>query len=458
MVGSEPSKSATAVQMTAFPVGLHNAFLFSGFNALSFQIVLSSPMVLYAKTLGASATILGIIAGMMPLLVIFQIPAANYISRVGFKRFVYAGWGTRVLFIFAMALVPLTGRFLDAQTRLVLILALLCCFNISRGISSCAWLPWITLLVPATLRGKYLSRDAGVQNTGSFITFLVAAVTLAGEPRPFQFAILFAFSGVMGAISLAFLKRIPDAAMPEEIKSSKNRVPWLSMIKHPPFKRLLWMVFGYSTAYGGMTAFTVAFLRAEAGLNEGTILLISAVAYLGGLSSLWFLGSGLDRLGSKPVLTFSFAVWLAVLAGWVCLSGEVLRLTFPLLVLLQLCMGLLAALIQMSNTRLAMAIIPPMGRSHFFAIYSVVNNVTLGVAPVVWGLLIDAVGSRSPVWLGLHWNRFTIFFAAAAFAFLLTLGLARRLLEPEAASMEDLLRELLIASPQRFWVRFWPRA
>src|SRR5213593_405592 len=159
----------------SFPTGLHNAFLFSAFNALSFQIVLSSPMVLYAKSLGASATVLGIIAGMMPLLVIFQIPAANYIARVGFKRFVYAGWGTRVMFIFAMALVPLTGGFLDAKNRLGLMLMLLFCFNLSRGISSCAWLPWITALVPADLRGKYLARDAAVQNAGSFVTFLLAA-------------------------------------------------------------------------------------------------------------------------------------------------------------------------------------------------------------------------------------------------------------------------------------------
>src|SRR5438309_6267648 len=162
----------------SFPVGLHNAFLFSFFNALSFQIVLSSPMVLYAKTLGASATVLGIIAGMMPLLVIFQIPAANYIARVGFKRFVYAGWGTRVMFIFGMALVPLTGSFLDANNRLALMLMLLFCFNLSRGISSCAWLPWIALLVPPGLRGKYLARDAAVQNSGSFVTFLIAAACL----------------------------------------------------------------------------------------------------------------------------------------------------------------------------------------------------------------------------------------------------------------------------------------
>jgi hypothetical protein len=37
------------------------------------------------------------------------------------------------------------------------------------------------------------------------------------------------------------------------------------------------------------------------------------------------------------------------------------------------------------------------------------------------------------------------------------MALARRLEEPEAASMEALLREILIHSPQRFWFRFWPR-
>src|SRR6266704_5024210 len=173
-------------EIAFFPAGLHNAFLFSLFNALSYQIVLSSPMVLYARTLGASATVLGIVAGIMPLLVIFQIPAASYIPRVGFKRFVYAGWGTRVMFIFAMALVPLTGGFLDAKNRLALMMMLLFCFNLSRGISSCAWLPWITLLVPPSLRGKYLARDAATQNACSFVTFLIAAACLAGNPHSWQ--------------------------------------------------------------------------------------------------------------------------------------------------------------------------------------------------------------------------------------------------------------------------------
>jgi MFS family permease len=449
--------SRPAEEGPSFPPGLHNAYLFSTFNAFSYQIVLNSPMVLYAKAQGASATVLGIIAGMMPLLVIFQIPAANYIPRLGFKRFVFAGWGTRVMFIFAMALVPLTGIFLKPESRLALMLALLFGFNLSRGISSCAWLPWITALVPSALRGKYLARDAAVQNLASFITFLLAAGCLAGETRSWQFAILFAFSAVMGAVSLTFLKRIPDAEMPEEVRAARSGVPWLAMLRYDPFQRLLCALVGYSVAYGGMTAFTVAFLKVETNLSEASILLLNSAAYLGGLSSLWFLGSRLDRLGSKPVLTFCFASWVVVLAGWVSLAGGAFPVRLSMVLLLQFLMGLLAALIQMANTRLAMAVIPVMGRNHFFAIYSTIGNVTLGLAPIGWGLLIDAVGAHSWHWLGLAWNRYSAFFAATALVFSLALTLARRLHEPEAASMEDLLREILIQSPQRFWIRFWPR-
>lgn len=414
-------------------------------------------MVLYAKSLGATATVLGIITGMMPLLVIFQIPAAQYVSRVGYKRFVYAGWGTRVMFIFGMALVPMTYGFLNATTRLALLLMLLFGFNLSRGISSAGWLPWITSLVPPAVRGKYLSRDAGWQNLASFVAFLLAAFCLGKDPGAWQFALLFLFSAAMGATSLTFLKRIPESASPEIVRTSNTPVPWAEILRYAPFRKLLRVVIAWSAAYGGVTVFTVAFLKVKVGLPEGTILLVNSVAFLGGLSSLWFLGSRLDQLGSKPVLLFAFVSWLLIVTGWALLAGRVWAPALWLILILQLLMGLCAALVQMSNTRLAMAVVPVMGRNHFFAIYSVLSNVALGLAPILWGLLIDAVGAREIGWLGLEWNRYSIFFAAVAVVLLITAALARNLEEPEAASMEDLLREILIESPHRVLVRFWPR-
>jgi len=441
-----------------FPSGLHNAYFFAVFNALSFQIILNSPMVLYARALGASATVLGIIAGMWPLLVIFQIPAAQHVSRVGYKRFVYAGWGVRVCFIFGMALVPLCGMFLNHTTQLALILMLLFGFNLSRGISSAGWLPWISSLVPADIRGRYLARDAACVNVASSITFLLAAACLTGNPRPWRFTLLFGFSAIMGAISLAFLKRIPDVPPPvDDIGKNKAGVPWLAMLRFAPFRKLLHTMISWAIAYGGMTAFSVAFLKSNVGMSESTILLANSVMFLGGLSSLWLLGSRLDHLGSKPVLTFCFVVWTAVALAWAALAGRMIPARISLILAIEFLMGLGAALVAMSNLRLAMSIVPVMGRNHFFALYSVIGSLALGIGPISWGLLIDAIGARTAGGPRFEWNRFSFFFTAVAVVFAVTLALGRRLEEPKAASMDALLRELLLDAPQRVLVRLWPR-
>ena len=149
--------------------------------------------------------------------------------------------------------------------------------------------------------------------------------------------------------------------------------------------------------------------------------------------------------------------WIVILLGWLALAGGLLKASLPFIVMLQVLMGLVAALVAMANTRLAMAIVPVMGRNHFFALYSVVGSLTLGLSPILWGLLIDALAPLHANWAGFALNRYSIFFAAVALVFLATLILSRRLEEPEAASMEELLKEILIQSPQRVWVRLWPR-
>ena len=451
------TESHSTVPPQAFEAGIRNAWRFACFNGLSYQIVLGSPMILYAKTLHANATVLGIIAGMMPLMVILQIPAAQYINRIGYKRFVLAGWGTRTLFTFGMALVPLATALLDGITRLVLLLALLLGFNVVRGISSCAWLPWITHLVPEEQRGRYVAGDAAMANLGSFLTVVIAAACLGEQSQPWQFALIFAFSATMGGVSLMFLNRVPDVPISEAIRSSSQPVPWLEILRHPPFRTLLKFVMVWSLAYGGLTTFTVAYLKAETGLSEARVLYVTSVAFLGGLSSLWLLGHRLDHVGSKPILVLSLCAWLLILGGWIALAGGLWPARLPLILALQFSMGLFAALVGMANSRLAMAIIPVMGRNHFFVLYSVFASVTLGLAPVLWGLVIDLIGHRQGALAGVNWNQYSIFFALVLLVFAGALALARKLHEPKAASLEALLMDIMIESPQRLWLRVWPR-
>lgn len=448
---SEPAARAE------YPAGLENAIRFSTFNALSYPIVLNSPMILFAKSLNASATVLGIVAGMMPLLVIFQIPAASHIGRIGYKRFVFSGWALRVAFIFGMALIPAVGTFAKPSTQLALLLLLLFCFNLSRGISSAAWLPWITSLIPESLRGRYLATEATMVSLANFGTLSLAAICLAGAVHSWKFSLLFVISAITGMISLRFIKRIPDADVPEAERTSRQPVPWREISAYPPFRRFLWFTLAWAIAYGGLGAFTVAYLKVAAGMDESLILLVTGLAFLGGLAGLWLFKARIDQFGSKPVITFCLGGWTLIVLGWLALGTGLAAFSFGKVLALELAMGFAYTLVNMNITRLAMTLSPAMGRSHFFALYSVVANLSLGLSPIVWGLAMDALGARQFTWQQLEWTRYSLYFAGATAAFFVCITMALRLVEPRSSPLDHLLRDLLVVSPQRSLVRLWKR-
>ena len=442
---------------------LRPAYWFAAFNALSFQVVLAGPMVLYAKTLGASATVLGAVTGMMPLLTISQIPAAAHIDRVGYRKFVIGGWTTRVVFIFMMAAIPWTAPLVSPSVRLGCLIALLFCFNLSRGISSCAWLPWITRLVPVESRGRYLAGDQAFMNSASFGCFLVVAVffgvgsLLPSPPREWQFSLAFLFSAACGAISLRFLRRMPDTPISPDTSGSKGKVPWLELASHPPFRRLLELDAVWSLAYGGLTTFIVAFLKTHSRLGDGEILALMSVQFLGGLGALWLGGRRLDLHGSKPAFGFITLTGLAVAFGWFLISGRVVEAQPAWILALILPLGLLNALFSAANNRLAMAIVPRMGRNHFFALYTVVWQVTLGLSPILWGVVIDLLGEHGGLAFGVDWNRYSVFFGLVGLVFVAGFVQSRRLIEPQAAGVDTLLHEIFVQDPRKAVTRILAR-
>lgn len=441
------------------PDGFANAFGFAAFNALSFQMVLGSPMVLYAKSLGASATVLGLITGMLPLLVILQIPAARHVDRVGQKKFVLSGWSVRQVFVVLLAAVPLTASVLEPPTRLAIVLALLFAFNVSRGISSCGWLPWITSLIPKHWRGRYLAREAAIVNVASLFAFWIAALALGDDPPPLRFSLLFAFSAVTGVASLVFLARIPEEPRRSDHLPVPPRPGIGAMIAERPFARLLVFNMAWSVASGGVLTFAVSFLKGMAAFPERTILVLSSAIFVGGALAQLRMARIMDRFGSRRLLVAGGAGWAIVLAGWCALAGGLLPAASALVAGLMLAIGLCGAAVNLANIRLAMAVIPEAGRSHFFAVYSVVGSVTLGLSPIGWGMLVDGFHDLALPLVGGAFllNRFSLLFAILAVLFVVAALLARRLEEPEAPPFEELVRGALERPRTRIWMRPWFR-
>lgn len=397
-----------------FPRQLSSAVWFGFFNAVSFQIFLGAPLVLYAKSLGASSTQLGLLAAIASVLLCLQLPAARFFSRFGFRKVILAGWTPRVVCIFLASALPIIPWLSDAS-KLAALFALQFVFNVLRGASSGAWLPWITELLPAESRSSYLSRERRLIFTGCLLSMVFCALVLKKDSSPLEFSLAFLLSAVGGAFSLFFLNRVPDAPPSESLRQSGTPVPWRAIATFPPFARLMGFHFLFSFTYASLGIFTVSFLKGRAGMGENQTLLFIAASFLASILVLPQVGRWLDAYGLKQPTRWLVAVHAAFVLGWLGMASGVIPPTWPVILAIYAVMGMAVAAWSVVATRLQMEVIPTMGRSHFFAFFTVVICICEGLSPVFWGLCLDALNNlHMPVGPGgvFEWNRYSVYFAA----------------------------------------------
>jgi len=430
------------------PPGIENAYTFFFFNSVCFQIVLGAPMVIFANNLGASATVVGILTSMTPLFAMLQMPAVNYVSRVGYKAFVMAGWGSRTFLILVPCVLPWCSGIWPSSTRLVIFVVTLAAFTIIRGISSCAWMPWITSLLPPERRAHYMIREQSVVMAASLFIYWLSGLILGATPSPARFTAVFFISFASGIVSLWFLTRIPDTPAEELARTSSEPVPWGAICRHPPFQAVLVASAIWVCGVAGLSSYTIVFLKTAGLVADGEVIQLAALFYAGGFLGLWTLVPAVERVGSKPVciataslVALAISGWLSLAMGWIepdrWWIGGLYGLT-----------GLGSTVFTVSSTRWLMAVTPEFGRVHFFALHTAVTSALLGGVPVAWGIVIDAMGSR--------WNSpmgspasFPIFFGVSLLFLLLLLPWIQRMHEPEAKSLDELLGEIFYHAPAR---------
>jgi MFS family permease len=435
---------------------LLNAFLFQVFNTSSFYLIMGLPMMLYFKKLGASATVLGVIAALGALMNIFQIPAARFVERIGYRTFVLRGWISRSFMIGGVALVVSLPLPVDESTRQILVLFLLFLFNIARGISLSGYLPWISAIVPESVRGRFLSMDQAASQSALLLTVALSAVYLQWTERASAFGALFAASLLLAGMSLIYLKRIPDAPVSPAAKEGGEEVPWRAMLQHGPFLKLVIFHSMMMLALSGGGLIFIPFARDQLGCSDSKFMILHLI--WGSIFVLTSLATGkmLDRVGSRPVLGLSALIFGIHWLGWGAVAAHLLPFQWGIIFFQQATAGVGLALYNSAHMRLLMGTVPAMGRSHFFALFSVAASLVAGLAPLGWGLLTDAMRSVK-FGTGVEVNRFVILYVTMTLILIPAMVALRRIEEARASTTEELLRELVLETPWRSITRWWNR-
>jgi MFS family permease len=447
----DPSDAGTnpETRPDKLPPAARYLFQFQISNAFCWSILLSFPIVLYFKSLGASATLLGIVMGTAPLLAVLQIPSAGFVEQVGYRKFVFIGWAVRTTISVGMAAVVICTPWLGSTVASWIMLGLLIGFATARGISSTGVLPWFTQLIPSSVRGRYLSFEQ-MSLLGSVVfTSLGSALVFKMLPGNTGFAAIISFASFAGVISLFHLSRIPDVEVREEQRKTRQKVPWAALLGHRNFQRILVFNVINLAAWTGGSVCIVPMLSDQFDVGDGTFMVLHGAWSIASVVILLGVRGLLDSTGSKPLLQTALITQFFHFGVWGLVAARVLPLNLPVLAFTQISWGLIHAFYTSSNMRLVMETVPAMGRSHFFAIFTVVNSLAGGLFPVAWGMIIDGLEPLQLRLGSLAISDFALLYAVIAVISIGNSIALARIQETGVMSFQKFLNELLIQTPAK---------
>jgi MFS family permease len=155
-----------------YPV--RSGLVFGFFNALTWQIALGTPLVLFAQLLGASALEVGLATSFVLLLTPVQIFSTALLPRYGFKRVMLGGWGSRSLFLVVPLMLGLLAPWMGVGTWMAPALVWsIFFFSLARSVGAASFNPWIYAIVPPAARGRYFANDQFTSSLGGIFTLLL---------------------------------------------------------------------------------------------------------------------------------------------------------------------------------------------------------------------------------------------------------------------------------------------
>ncbi len=391
---------------------------FQALNTISFTIALGTPLTLFARELGASATILGLISALTPLFALLQLPMAGYAARVGYRTLMMRGWGGRVVTLVLLCLLPLAQPLLPKGVAISVLVASLLLFNLLRGFAAGSMAPWTAALVPRPSRARFITRDRTFTTGASILALVVSGVILSGEHTALAYSGMFTLAFVAGVASLFFLNRVPAAPVATGVSGRPDLavLPWRAVLSDRSFMTYVAFGFGIQFVMAAAAPFGVIFLKDEVRMPDGLIIQLTAIAQAVGTLALWFGRSRIDEKGSKLFMKMALGWWVAYFLIWMTMASRSVAGLFALAPIVIIVNGAAGGIYDLASTRLMMNMGGDRdGSAQYFAMFQTCVSLAAGTSPILWGVVLDTLGTGDP-------TRFVLFYAIEA-ALLALLGL-----------------------------------
>jgi len=362
-------------------------------------------LVAFALLLGASNTVIGLLAAIGPLTQILQIPTIFLVESVALRKALVVA--SSFLSRLAWPVVAALPWLVAADQRIAALLVCLIAYFALGTVSSCAFNSWMRDLVPKEEMGRYFSKRLAVMTAVGAVLTIAAGFWIEWGTKRFAgefvgYSVLFLVGAVFGILGVYFLSRIPEPRMRVEPAAGVFSV-LAEPFRMSNFRQLLVFLGSWNFAINLAAPFFVVYMITRLQMSMPLVLALSVLSQVVNVVFLRLWGRLADRFSNKSVLGVSGPLFVLSILFWPFLTlPDKHVLTLPLLVLIHALAGMSTAGVTLCSGNIALKLAPQGRATSFLAVNSLVNGVAATVAPIIAGIAADAFAGEQ-LTVSLRW-------------------------------------------------------
>lgn len=375
------------------PWYVRNGAVFKLMETLSVGAFLTA----YALELGASNTVIGLLAAIPFLSQIVQIPAVFLVEKITSRRALAVTLTllSRLCLILA-AVAAILGP--SPLAISLLVVAFLARYLLGAA-AACAWNSWMRDYIPRGERGKFTAHRLSIMTlTGAFAAvagglFVDQWADLTKLPVVFAYMTLLSMAVLAGVGEAFTMAKIPEPIVEDPVVETAQKRTTTRAEKRN-FARLLRFLFSWNFAVNLAAPFFAVHMLNTLGMSLTLVMLLTAISQAVNAFTTRVFGSLADRYSNKHVLQvaaplFALSTFLWTFTG----QPQSHSLTLPLLIFIHVLMGVATAGVTLATGNIANAVSPAGRANTRLALAAATGSVAAGLSPLIGGLFADLLAN-----------------------------------------------------------------
>lgn len=412
----------------------------------------------YALQFKAPNAIIGLLCAMPAMAQLLQLPGIYLVEKFRSRKQVTVVATTiSRCFLLPMALAPLLPS--SKLSLTVLALAYMCHTAIG-AIATCAWNSWLKDVVLKEELGEFFSKRLALS------TLITMVLTVAGGNfldywahafhgfQPWGYSVLFGVAILVGMLGIPLIHKMPEPASPVALNQTSLLKKLIAPFHNRNFRNLIRFATFWNFAINLAAPFFSVYMLTLLGYSMSMVTMLTMLSQLSTFLSLRSWGKLSDRFSNKAVLMICAPLFLFCVLAWTFATMPHTHfLTLPLIIILQLLLGVATAGVTLANGNIALKLAPDGEATSYLATYTATGSLAAGLAPILGGLFVDMF-SHQELSLLLKWQApgnllnittldFTSWDFFFALAFLLGLGALAQLKRVRESGKSTRRRKIL---------------